>query len=834
MRILLFLLLTLSVHARTHVSFNDDWKFFNAEAEGAEVASFDDSTWREVTVPHDWAIEGPFDVKYNARSGGLPFHGTGWYRKNFDIPKESEGKRIAVTFDGVMYNAHVWINGTFLGNRPFGYMGFQYDLSPHLNYGGKNVIAVRMRPEDLSSRWYPGAGIYRNTWLTTSDKVHVPLWGTTITTPLVTEKEAEALIKITLTNDSDQLVTRGVVSRITAPKAIPGRAKIWGSKSKYRRVDIPARSSTVVTFSSSIPNPYLWSTEEPHLYKHEIILEEPGPDRATPQKVLSTQSTGTFGIRTIEYDATKGFLLNGKHVPIKGVCMHHDLGPLGAAVNTRATERQIEIMKSMGVNSYRTAHNPPSPELLDLCDKHGILVQVEAFDCWELAKIPNGYNKFFAEWHERDLRDMIRRDKNHPSVIMWSIGNEILEQGKKDGWKLARRLHRICKDEDPTRLTSAGFNYYPASIKNGLAAEVDIPGFNYKPLAYAEVRKNYPDWHILASETSSCTSSRGVYHLPIEKYDKYTDNQVSSYDLIGPVWAYPPDIEFDALERTPSVMGEYIWTGFDYLGEPTPYGGRDNSTNGYWNDDWPSHASYFGAVDLCGLPKDRFFLYQSRWTSVEDKPMVHLLPHWNWADHEVKTIPVFAYTNGDEAELFLNGKSLGRKKKGVDKADVPVSFKKWPGEAEGKPATYASPYRLRWDVPFEKGEIEVVAYHKGEIIAQKIHRTAGDPAQIDLSPDRKTIKADGLDLSFITISVHDQNGVLCPRADNEMNFKVEGGELVAAGNGNSASLELFQDAKHKVFSGKCVLIVKSHNAGPVKVTVFSNGLSSTTTELTAK
>lgn len=838
----ILLLLTLSLQARPRVSFNDDWKFFNAEAEGAETPTFNDNRWRSLTLPHDWAIEGPFDSKYNARSGGLPFHGTGWYRKTFDIPKNDEGKRIAITFDGAMYDAHVWINGHFLGNRPFGYMGFQYDLSSHLNYGGKNTIAVRLRPEDLSSRWYPGAGLYRNTWLTTTDKVHIPMWGITVTTPLITKESADIIVRTEIRNDHSEPKRIKLATRITIPATkIPGKngfrfPTILAKEESW--ISLPANSTTTHTTSLVVENPQLWELENPSQYvvsssiQKQIQLEEGyGPWIVT----LDHEST-KFGIRTIEYDAKKGFLLNGRHVRINGVCMHHDLGPLGAAVNTRATERQIEIMKSMGVNSIRTSHNPPSPEFLHLCDKHGILVQVEAFDCWQIAKIPNGYNKFFDEWHERDLRDMIRRDRNHPSVIMWSIGNEILEQSKKDGWKLARHLHRICKDEDPTRLTSAGFNYYPASVKNGLAAEVDIPGFNYKPLAYPEVREQYPDWHILASETSSCTSSRGVYHLPIVKYEKYTDNQVTSYDLIGPVWAYPPDIEFDALAKTPSVIGEYIWTGFDYLGEPTPYGGRDNSTNGYWNDDWPSRSAYFGAVDLCGLPKDRFYLYQSQWTSAEDSPMVHLLPHWNWQNHEVKTIPVYAYTNGDEAELFLNGKSLGRKEKGTDKTNVIVNFNKWPGQKEKNPAPYASPYRLGWEVPFEPGELKVISYNKGKKIAEKSHHTAGSPAMIALSPDRNTITADGYDLSFITVSIQDEKGTLCPRADNLVKFQIEGGALAAVGNGNPASLESFQLPHRKAFSGKCMLILKSTpgSAGEIKITATSEGLQPAKTTVTAK
>lgn len=811
----LSLLLCFAAPARERHSFNEDWRFKKDTAEGAESPAFDDSGWRVLRLPHDWAIEGPFSVKYNARSGGLPIHGTGWYRKTFTLPA-AEGKRVTIEFDGAMYDAHVWINGHFLGARPFGYMGFQYDLTPHLDLSGSNVLAVRLQPEDLSSRWYPGAGLYRNTWLEITDAIHVEHWGSFVTTPTVSDELAEVRLETKIHNGQ----TAPADLQLKTILLDPAGQEVASDTSPLA---LPANESQTITRTLEVPKPRRWDLHTPQLYTAltRILDGDREVDRySTP-----------FGIRTVFYEAGKGLFLNGRHVRLNGVCMHHDLGALGVAVNRRATERQLQIMQSMGVNAIRTSHNPPSPELLEFCDKMGLLVQVEAFDCWQMAKIPNGYNKFFDAWHERDLRDMIRRDRNHPSVIMWSIGNEILEQGKKDGWKLARHLHQICKDEDPTRLTSAGFNYYPASVKNGLAAEVDIPGFNYQPLAYAEVTAAHPDWHVLASETSSCVSSRGVYHLPIEKYDKFTDNQVTSYDLIGPVWAYPPDIEFRFLAESSNVLGEFIWTGFDYLGEPTPYGGRDNSTNGYWNDDWPSRSSYFGAVDLCGFPKDRFYLYQSKWTSVQEKPMIHLLPHWNWEDHRDGDIPIYVYTNAGEAELFLNGESLGRKTKGKDVTPLKVAFKNW---TEGD---YNTPYRLRWDVPFKPGELKAVAYHGGKAVAEKSQHTAGTPARLELTADRSPITADGADLAFVTVRVLDAKGHLCPRADNQIDFSLTGpGEILAVDNGDAASTESFQAHTRRAFSGMALVIIRSAEGKPgqIELTAKSKGLQKGTIPVESK
>ncbi len=810
------LLLPLLANARTRQSFNQDWLFQKGEQPGAEAPAFDDSKWRSLTLPHDWAIEGPFDVKYNARCGGLPFHGTAWYRKDFTLPADTAGKQVTIEFDGAMYDAHVWLNGTFLGSRPFGYIGFQLDLTPFINPGGNNTIAVRLSPEDLSSRWYPGAGLYRNVWLDIKAPTHIAHWGTTVTTPVVTDSSADVHIKSTVRHTGNAPAALSLRTTLLDPsgKEVAGRTT---------GLALMPNESLSVTQDLEVPNPQRWDTHSPHLYTALTTIVD-------GDKEIDRYTT-PFGIRTIEYKPAEGFFINGRHVRLNGVCMHHDLGALGAAVNRRATQRQLDIMKSMGVNAIRTSHNPPSPELLELCDEMGLLVQVEAFDCWEMPKVENGYNKFFDAWHERDLRDMIRRDRNHPSVIMWSIGNEILEQGRKDGWKLARHLHRIAKDEDPTRLTSAGFNHYPASVINGLAAEIDIPGFNYKPGAYREVVANHPHWNVLGSETSSCVSSRGVYHLPIEKYNKHESLQVSSYDIIGPPWAYPPDIEFRYLAENPGVIGEFIWTGFDYLGEPTPHGGRDNSTNGYWNDDWPSRSSYFGAVDLCGFPKDRYFLYQSQWTSVKDNPMVHLLPHWNWTDNAGEPIPVFVYTNASEAELFLNGKSLGRKTKGRDTTPIKVAFNNW---TEGD---YHTPYRLRWDVPFAPGELKVVAWQDGKPVAEKSHHTAGAPAGIELTADRPVITADGNDLSFVTVRILDKDGRFCPLADNLVNFTIDGPATIAAvDNGNAASVESFQAPHRKAFSGMALVVLRGNpgKPGPITLSASSDGLQTTSIKIESK
>ena len=762
-------------------SFNKNWLFFKGEAQGAEHINYDDTQWRPLDLPHDWAIEGPFDIKYNARCGGLPFHGTGWYRKHFQIPKSAQGKHITLHFDGAMYNAKVYLNGQLVGHRPNGYIGFTVNLSQHLNYDGDNVVAVKLTPEDLSSRWYPGAGIYRNTWLEINNKIHIPQWGTYITTPKISAKEADVNLNIEVNNVSK------------ANSLIVVKSAIYNSQdvivaSVSDTINAKANSLVNLSQSTVVSNPKLWDLNTPNLYVAKTMLYD-------NKGLIETYHT-TFGIRSIIYDSDSGFKLNNNTTRFQGVCLHHDLGPLGTAVNERATERQLEIMKRMGVNAVRTSHNPPSPEQVKLCDAMGIMMQVEAFDVWKKPKVENDYSKYFEDWHEQDLRDLIRTYRNNPSVVMWSIGNEIQEQADKvNGGRIAKELVAICKEEDPTRPTTAGFNYYRQPIKNGLAEAVDLVGWNYKPRKYKEVLSEYPEWIVYGSETSSTVSSRGVYHLPLEKYRLHPSLQITSYDFIGPPWAYPPDIEFEAIDSNPKHLGEFIWTGFDYLGEPTPFGGRDNSTNGYWNGHWPARSSYFGAVDLAGFPKDRFYLYQSQWTK---EPMVHLLPHWNWEGREEESIPVFVYTNAEEAELFLNGKSLGKKVKGKDKTPIPINFIDWEGGRYK--GDFLSPYRLMWKVPYQKGKLSVKAYDNSKLVAQAERITAGNPAKIRLIPDRSNIKANKDDLSFITVEVTDEQGNICPNASNNIHFEVSGvGVIAAVGNGNAASTASFQSNQRKAF-----------------------------------
>ncbi len=811
--LVLFIVLGLNGINAQNLNFNDSWKFFNDKTEGAEKVAFDDSKWRNLNLPHDWAIEGPFDVKYNARAGGLPFHGTGWYRKHFKMNADAKGKVVRLEFEGAMYNAHVWINGEFVGHRPYGYMGFEFDISKYLKYDGSdNVVAVRLTPEDLSSRWYPGAGLYRSVWLKIDNQIHVKQWGTFITTPTVTKEIGVIQNETTVVNKSN------------TDETVTVKQEYFNSDdelvaSEEEALTIKGNSSAISELYTKIKNPSIWDLETPHLYYAVTTISK-------GKNVLDTYKT-RFGMRTVSY-TKDGFFLNNKQVRFNGVCLHHDNGALGAAVYRRADERKLQIMKSMGVNAIRTSHNPPSREFLEMCDELGLLVQDEAFDVWKMQKVPNGYNKFFDEWGERDLKDMVLRDRNHPSIIMWSIGNEIIEQrDKKNGWRVAKRLNDYVKELDRTRPTSAGFNYYSAPYDNNMAQQVDIAGVNYKPTKYSELRGNYPELALYGSETSSCTSSRGVYHLPIEKYKTHNSKHVTSYDLIGPPWAYPPDVEFHFQEQNPHSMGEFIWTGFDYLGEPTPYGGKDNSTNGYWNADWPSHSSYFGAVDLCGFPKDRFFLYQSQWTT---EPMIHLLPHWNWKGMEGQTIPVYCYTNCDSAELFVNGKSMGKKVKGKDLTELKVNFLRY------EPKTFQSKYRLSWEVPYEAGNIKVVGYKDGKQILEKQISTAGEPTKISLSVDRKEINADGVDLAYVTVRIEDKNGNLCPNADNLVNFSVKGaGKLLAVDNGNQISVESFQANHRKAFSGMCLAIVKADKtSGEIALYAKSKGLKTSKVEIISK
>jgi len=818
-RLLLFLISTVLVasaatpdikpSSERRVSFNDGWRFLKAEADGAEKPDFDDSQWREVRLPHDWAIEGPFDPKLNPHTGALPIFGTGWYRKTFTVSDDLKGRYLTIEFDGAMSNAHVWLNGEELGQRPYGYISFAFDLTPHLRFGGqKNVLAVRLTPEDHSSRWYPGAGIYRNVWLMVTAPLHVDHWGTYITTPEVTNANANVVIKTEIRNRLNQAAD--VKFRTSILDAVGQRVTQAESTNS-----VPGASAQTFTTSLSIPSPHRWDVDDPYLYTavSEVIDHDRVVDRYTTP----------FGVRTIQFDKHRGFLLNGRYMKLHGVCLHHDLGALGAAVNRRATERQLQIMKAGGVNAIRTSHNPPSPELLEYADRIGLVVMDEAFDMWRKPKVPNGYSKYFDEWSERDVRDMVRRDRNHPSIILWSIGNEVPEQGQPDGWEQARRLTNFFHEEDPTRPTTSAFNDWRGAIRNKLADEVDIPGFNYQPMHYAEIMNDHPNWIIFGSETASCVSSRGTYHLPIEKYQKHPSLQLSSYDIIAPPWAYCPDVEFQYQDLYPSVLGEFVWTGFDYIGEPTPYFDH-NATAA----DWPARSSYFGMVDLAGFPKDRYYLYQSVWSA---KPMVHLLPQWNWEGREGQNIPVMVYSNGDEVELFLNGKSLGRKKRFSEPEVLAV------GPNVSGDGKFTSKYRLMWEVPFAPGTLKAVAYQNGKQSAVDEVRTSGVPAAIKLLPDRAVIHSDGDDLSFITVRVEDKDGNLCPMADNLVQFDVTGpGSIAAVDNGNAATTEPFQTDHRKAFNGLALLIVRSRSGPPgeIHVAATSENLKKAKVTITAK
>jgi beta-galactosidase len=783
---------------------------------GADVSyaqpGFDDSGWRQLDLPHDWGIEGPFKQEYPGETAKLPWWGVAWYRKSFDVPASDKGREVFLDVDGAMAYAAVWCNGHFAGGWPYGYASFRVDLTPFLKFGGKNVVAVRLDNPPDSSRWYPGGGIYRNVWLVKTAPVHVAHWGAEITTPEVSRDAATVKIVTKIANASaakTDVQVRTQLFRLVGKNGATTREPVESPAAASASIE-PGRDAAV-TQTVAVKTPQLWSVDAPNLYVAVTEIAQDG-------KVVDSVET-TFGIRKIEFLVDRGFFLNGERVPIKGVCLHHDLGALGAAFNLRAAQRQLELMKEMGANALRTTHNPPAPEVLDLCDRMGILVMDESFDCWRVPKKPNGYNLLFDDWAERDLRAMIRRDRNHPSVILWSVGNEIVEQGRPDGIETAKMLTAIVHDEDATRPATVGCSSTPAGY-SGYQKAFDVFGFNYRGDQYGKFVAANPAIPVFGSETASTISSRGEYFFPVsdKKSDGKSDFQMSSYDLYAPPWAWTPDVEFKWLDTYPNALGEFVWTGIDYLGEPTPYSTDQtnvlNFTDAAQREKMrkelaemgkfhsPSRSSYFGIVDLAGFKKDRFYLYQARWRP--DVPMAHILPHWNWPGREGQVTPVHVYTSGDEAELFLNGKSLGRKKRG-------------PFE-----------YRLRWDdVKYAPGELRVVAYKDGKRWAEDVVRTTGPVEKITLQPDRTTLRADGRDLAFLTASLVDKDGQLVPKSDNEITFAVSGpAEIVATDNGDATSHVPFPSKERKAFNGLALVIVrtKSGETGEIRVKATSSGL----------
>ena len=814
---IMMLLLPLAANAqvRSERLLEKGWKFTREDAAEFSKTGFDDSTWQDVTVPHDWAIYGPFSIhndkqniaitqdgqkeamEHAGRTGGLPFVGPGWYRLSFEVPEFEAGRSCRLVFDGAMSHANVYINGEHAAYWPYGYNSFIVDATPYLKAGEKNELAVRLENYNESSRWYPGAGLYRNVHLVVTEDAHVPDWGTHVMTTELGANHAD------VTQDTEFVVPEGkqfadyrIHTQIFDPQ---GNLAAEGHKagSEY--------DNNVFEQEFLVKNPQLWTVETPNLYTSVSRIYE--------GDVLKDEYKTVFGIRTLSYEGDKGFFLNGEKIVFKGVCNHHDLGPLGGIANEAGIRRQIRILKDMGCNAIRTSHNMPAPELVKACDEMGMMVMAESFDEWVTPKVENGYNKHFVEWAEKDIVNLIRHYRNSPAVVMWCIGNEVSDQwpGEK-GVKITHWLQNICHRMDPIRPVTMGMDQPDNVLFNNIAAVFDIPGFNYRPHRYQEAYKRLPQRLILGSETASTVSSRGVYKFPVERKSmaKYPDHQASSYDVEHCGWSNLPEDDFIQHEDLPYCIGEFVWTGFDYLGEPTPY-----------YSDWPSHSSLFGIIDLAGLPKDRFYLYRSHWNKTAET--LHILPHWTWKGREGEVTPVFVYTNYPSAELFINGKSQGRRTK-----DMSVTVHNSADSLSTATFKRQQRYRLMWmDTVYEPGTVKVVAYDAdGNAVAEKEIHTAGKPYSIVLEPDRDVIKADGKDLSFVTVKVVDKDGNLCPMADNEISFKVKGvGSYRAGANGNPASLEPFQRPQMKVFNGMMTAIVSSsEEPGEIILEASSKGL----------
>lgn len=789
--VLIILVVQLAVGQQRSVKELDtDWKFQKGSDKNAFQVKFDDTKWETVTVPHDWAIYGPFNKEVDkqtvaiiqngeeiptektGRTGALPHIGTAWYRNTFTLPEYQKGKKVLLLFEGAMSEPQVFLNGKKIGEWAYGYSYFYFDISDQIKEG-KNTLAVQVSNKEFASRWYPGAGLYRKVSVIVKNKESIDQWGTFITTPFISNEEAQVNIKTKASGDNIELVTTIFDAE---------GAKINSNKSSEQ-------FGKEFEQNLKVKNPKLWSPETPYLYTaiSQIYVGNELKDEVTTR----------FGIRDIKFEADKGFSLNGEVRKFKGVCLHHDLGPLGAAVNIAALRRQLTILKDMGCDAIRSSHNMPSFEQLELCDEMGFLFLAESFDEWAKPKVENGYNRFFEAYAEKDIVNLVHATRNHPSIVMWSSGNEVPDQWGAEGVKRAKWLQDIFHREDPTRPVTVGMDQVKAVMESGFGALLDVPGLNYRVHLYEEAYEKFPQGFILGSETASTVSSRGIYKFPVvkDKMKEYDDFQSSSYDLEYCSWSNVPDDDFVLQDDKPWVIGEFVWTGFDYLGEPTPY---DKS--------WPSRSSYFGISDLAGLPKDRFYLYRSRWNTKAET--LHILPHWNWEGREGEVTPVFVYTNYDSAELFVNGKSMGIQKKNN--------------------STPQNRYRLMWmDVKYEPGTLKVVAFDKeGKAVSEKEVKTAGKPYKLVLRPDKKTLKADGKDISFVEVSVVDKNGIPCPTATNQLKFNVKGaGTYRAACNGDATSLEMFHLPTMKLFSGKLVVLVKSTDkTGVIELTVTGNNL----------
>lgn len=799
--------LALNLHAqRSEYLLEKGWKFTKGEVSNAEMPAFNDAKWETVDIPHDWAIFGPFDknndlqnvaVTQNfetqaslktGRTGGLPYVGIGWYRTTFH---STPGKQTTLIFDGAMSEARVFVNGKEACFWPCGYNSFYCDVTSLVNEDGKNnTLAVRLENRPQSSRWYPGAGLYRNVHVVTTEKIHVPVWGTQITTPYVKDEYASVCLRTTILNAGKTELT--VVTDI-----MDADGQVVSTKTNKGVIN----HGQPFTQNFIVERPKLWSPETPVLYKAVSKIY-------SGDTLLDTYST-RFGIRTIEYIADKGFYLNGKRRKFQGVCNHHDLGPLGAAINVAALRHQLTLLKEMGCDAIRTSHNMPAPELVELCDEMGFMMMLEPFDEWDIAKCDNGYHRFFNEWAEKDMVNMLRQYRNNPCVVMWSIDNEVPTQWSPEGYKVAKFLQDICHREDPTRPVTCGMDQVKSVLANGFAAMLDIPGLNYRAHLYDEAYERLPQNIILGSETSSTVSSRGVYKFPVERKAgaMYDDHQSSSYDLEYCNWSNIPDIDFARAEDHEWTIGQFVWTGFDYLGEPSPY-----DTNA-----WPNHSSMFGIIDLASIPKDRYYLYRSVWN--KEAETLHILPHWNWEGREGEKTPVFVYTNYPSAELFINGKSYGR-------------------QTKHKNGTVENRYRLMWhDAVYQPGEVRVVAYdEQGNPVAEKTVRTAGKPHHIELVTDRSSLQADGKDLAYVTLRIVDKDGNLCPNDGRLVSYKVKGaGKYRASANGDPTCLDLFHKPEMHAFGGMLTVIVQSgEKTGEIELQATAKGIKTGTIRIPVK
>jgi len=781
-------------------------------------AGFDDSAWRLLDLPHDWGVEHPFLLKGDVGGmGRLPSWGVAWYRRKFSLPAGDEGKSIFLEIEGAMSYASVWLNGRLIGGWPYGYASWQLDLTPFVNFGAENQLAIRLDNPPNSARWYPGGGIYRSVWLTKTRAQHIGQWGTQVSTREASAERAILDFAVTIDNDANTEASVQVSTQLRelAATGQPSGAPVAVSDPVV--VVLRGRGNAQLRFPLEVQHPKLWGPfpdQRPNRYVAVTTVSRAG-------RVIDVYET-RLGIRTFHQDPDRGFFVNGQHVPIRGVNQHHDLGPLGAAFNKRAAERQLEMLHAMGCNAIRMSHNPPSPELLDLCDSMGFLVMDEIFDCWERKKTPLDFHLIFPDWHEPDLRAFIRRDRNHPCIFAWSIGNEVGEQyTDKAGAAIARRLCDIAHEEDPTRPATCAMNYAGADMP--LPAELDLISLNYqgegirdlpefegterirKKPQYDVFHQKFPGKMVLSSEAASAFSSRGVYLFPVAQENSSpvrdgrggdsSQHQVSAYELYAVDFGSSADKVFAALDAHPFVAGQFVWTGWDHLGEPTPY--------------YTSRGAYCGIIDIAGFPKDRYYLYQSQWRP--DLPMAHILPHWTWPERVGQVTPVHVFTTGDSAELFLNGRSLGRKHRK-------------PGE-----------YRLRWDdVVYAPGVLEVIAYRKELPWARDVVHTAGVPASLMLWPDHSVLRPDGLDLCFLRIEVVDDKGRRVPRADTPLRFRVEGaGEFVTSDNGDATNLESLKDPSRRAFNGLCTVIIRTKpgQKGLIRVMVSGEGVKDAVIEL---